>query len=161
VGVADDWLLIFVGIAAVVVVLSTKAPASEADVEQARQDLISAVRAISEIGAGISLAVQGERLSGQTKNVARHLARLLALGAVGGVPSGEPPKKNDDDDKHWWNEIKGSLKQIQQAIKGASRKQVLRELLKFEWTEEEITEITAKLAEAAKIMGEETPPFLP
>jgi RHS repeat-associated protein len=88
---------------------------------------------------------------------------LVLPGALSGrgVPSGEPPKRDNRDDKHWWKEIKGSLRELQQAIKGASRKQVLRELLKEGFTEEQIAEITKALAEAAKLMGEKKPFFLP
>ena len=105
--------------------------------------------------------VQGDRASGQLTNIARHLARLLALGGVGGVPSGEPPKNNNDDDNHWWSEIKGSIQQFLQAVKGASRKQIIRELLKRGWTEDEIAEIVDKLKEAGRLMGEDPPDLLP
>ena len=107
------------------------------------------------------LAIQGPRLAGQVRNVGRHLARLLALGAVGGVPSGEPPKNDNRNDKHWWKEVLASLKQIQQAIGLASRKQVLRELLKQGITEEQVGDIATGLSEAAKMLGEDVPPFLP
>jgi hypothetical protein len=77
------------------------------------------------------------------------------------MPSGEPPKNNNDNDNHWWTEIKAFLQAIQQAIKGASRRQVIRELLKQGFTEEQIAEIEAKLIEAARMMGEQPPTFLP
>src|SRR5262249_51587577 len=74
--------------------------------------------AASQLGTSGALAVQGARAAGQLRNVARHLARLLAQSSVGGVPSGEPPKKNDRDDQHWWSEIKASLKEFRQALRG-------------------------------------------
>jgi hypothetical protein len=94
-----------------------------------------------------------------TTKAAEHLARLLGLASVGGVPPGEPPG-NGDGDKHWWHEIKAFLKNIQDSHKGASYKQVMRELLK-EFTEEQIDDIALRLVEAAKKMGERPPPFLP
>lgn len=127
--------------------------------EERRQ--LDAARAATEVAAITVLAIQGPRLAGQVRNVGRHLARLLALGAVGGVPSGEPPKNDNRNDKHWWKEVLASLKQIQQAIGSASRKQVLRELLKQGITEGQIDEIATGLSEAAKMIGEDVPRFLP
>ena len=89
-----------------------------------------------------------------------HLARLLVLASVGGHPPEEPPKKNNNDDKHWWSEIKASLKNFSQAMKGASRKQVLRELLK-DYSEAQIAEIEAALARAEEMMGETIGRILP
>lgn len=80
---------------------------------------------------------------------------------MGGIPPDEDPKWNNDTDNHWWKEIRAYLKAIQQAIKGASRKQVLRELLKEGFTEAQILEIEAALDEAARELGSEPPPFLP
>jgi hypothetical protein len=108
-----------------------------------------------------AMAMQGPRAAGQLTNVARHLARLLGRSAVGGVPSGEPPKNNNDNDKHWWSEIKASLRQFWQAIKGASRKQVLGQLLKFGYTESQISEIQSALKAAAELMEESVDDLLP
>ena len=111
--------------------------------------------------ASLAVAVQGDRAEGQVRNVGTHLARLLVRGSVGGMPSGEPPKCNNDCNNHWWKEILGSLRELQQAIKGASRKQVMRELLKRGFTEAQLEEIAKALPEAAKLMGENAPKFLP
>lgn len=123
--------------------------------------LIYAAASHSESQAHMATAVQGDRLAGNTKQLGIHLARLLGAASVGGQPSGEPPKKDDRNDKHWWGEIKAVLKNIRQAIGGASRKQVIRALLNEGFTEEQIAELEAKLAEAARMMGEEPPPFIP
>jgi hypothetical protein len=45
------------------------------------------------------------------------------------APAKAPPKKDDRDDNHWWKEIKASVQRFFSATKGASRKQVMRELL--------------------------------
>jgi hypothetical protein len=161
VGVADDPLLILVGIAALAVLVATKPAAPEPDLEDAWRKIANDLQKLGEIGTGIMMAVQGPRAAGQLTNIARHLARLLALSSVGGVPSGEPPKKDDKDDKHWWSEIKGSIQQFRQAIKGASRKQVLRELIKLGFTEAQIAEIEAALTRAAEQMGEVIGNLLP
>jgi hypothetical protein len=115
----------------------------------------------AELAIETALAVQRPQLEGHVKNIAKHLARILGRSSVGGIPPGEDPKWNKETDNHWWKEVRASLKAIQQAIKGASRKQVLRELLKKEFTEAQILEIEAALAEAARELGNELPPFLP
>jgi hypothetical protein len=161
VGVADDPLLILVGIAMLAVLIATSPKAPQADMDDAWRRVAEDLRQLGEIGTGIAMAVQGPRAAGQLTNIARHLARLLALGGVGGVPSGEPPKNNNDNDKHWWSEIKGSIAQFLQAIKGASRKQVMRELIKQGFTEAQIAEIEAALARAAQQMGETIGNLLP
>ncbi|NJR43393.1 MAG: hypothetical protein HC767_12765 [Akkermansiaceae bacterium] len=74
------------------------------------------------------------------------------------APHFEDP--GDDNDNHWWKEIKGFLKNVASATKGASRKQVLRELRR-RFSDDQIIEIEAKLAEAATKMGENPPPFIP
>ena len=105
-------------------------------------------------------AIQTEKLLGNTRQMAMHLARLLRLSEVGGMPPEEDPDPGNDNDKHWWKEIKAFIKNIQQAIKGASRKQIMRELRK-KFTEEQIIDIERRLIEAAKKIGEEPPQFLP
>jgi hypothetical protein len=160
-GAADDPLLILVGIAALAVMIMTAPPAPQRDLDEAWRRVGESLRDLGQIGTGIAMAIQGPRAAGQLTNIARHLARLLALGSVGGVPSGEPPKNNNDDDPHWWTEIKGSVRQFLQAIKGASRKQVMRELIKHGFTEAQIAEIEAALARAAEQMGEAIGNLLP
>ena len=161
VGTVDDPLLILVGIAALAVIIATAPPAPQRDLDEAWRRIGDSLRELGEIGTGITMAIQGPRAAGQLTNIARHLARLLALAAVGGVASGEPPKNNNDDDPHWWTEIKASVRQFLQAIKGASRKQVIRELLKEGFTEAEIAEIEAALARAGETMGETIGNLLP
>jgi hypothetical protein len=109
----------------------------------------------------VAMAINGEKLDGETRQLAIHLARLLRLSDVGGMPPNEPPDPGHDNDRHWWHCIKTYLKNIQSALKDGSRKQALRELLKRGFTEEQIVEIERRLAEAAGQMGEDAPPFLP
>ena len=119
-------------------------------------------------GSG-ALAIQRGQLVSNTARTAEHLARLLRLSDVGGVPPGEDPDPGHDNDKHWWQEIKNFLKAVRQAIKkGAgthSRKQALRELAKghkgHKFTEAQIREIERRIIEAAKKMGDSVPDFLP
>ncbi|WNZ27940.1 S8 family serine peptidase [Leptolyngbya sp. NK1-12] len=136
------------------------------------------IQLISQISGSASQALEGFRglvedvvqqnffpintgkLFGETTKLAQHLARYLRVSSVGGIPSGEPPDPSEDPENHWWREIKAFLKNIQTAIKGATRKQVLRELRK-KFTDEQIEEIERALAEVAKRRGEPTPPFLP
>jgi hypothetical protein len=152
--------VVFAGI--LIAALFSAAPKPDPQkVEAALDHLRDTIAQFIEPAAGITLAVQGERLAGNTRQLAIHLARLLALASVGGAPSGEPPKKDNRDDKHWWTEIKSFLGQIKQALKGASRKQAIRELVRQGFTEEQIAEIEARLVDAARAMGEEPPPFLP
>lgn len=161
IGTVDDVALPLLGLAALITLVATRPRPSEVDLDSAWQNVVGALKDLSGAGAGIVLAVQGERLAGNTRQLATHLARLLGLGSVGGVPSGEPPKRNNDDDPHWWSEIKSFLKAIGQSIKGASRKQIMRELLRRGFTEEQILEIERRLIEAAAKFGERPPPFLP
>jgi Domain of unknown function (DUF4157) len=161
VGVADDPLLILVGIGMLATMLMTRAPASDQQLAQAWSRVTGALQTVAAAGTTlVMLKLNGDRLRGNTEQLAVHLARILALASVGGMPSGEPPKNNNDNDPHWWKEIKAFLKNIRSAIGDASRKQVLRELRK-KFTEEQILEIERMLAEAAKRMGEPPPPFLP
>lgn len=160
IGVADDVLLPFLGLAALATLVLTSSPASQEELNHAANELAAALEALSQAGVtALAVAVNGAKLCSNTRRLAEHLARLLGLGSVGGVPSGEPPG-NGDGDKHWWHEIKAFLKNIQDGLKGASYKQVMRELLK-DFTEEQIDDIALRLVEAAKKMGERPPPFLP
>jgi hypothetical protein len=161
VGVADDPALIFIGIGILAALLLTQAPASDRQLAQAWSRVTASLQAVAAAGEVlVALRIKGGQLRGNTEQLAVHLARLLGLGSVGGVPSGEPPKNNNDDDSHWWKEIKAFLKNIKSAIGDARHKQVLRELSK-RFTEEQILEIERRLAEAAKRMGEPPPPFIP
>jgi hypothetical protein len=153
VGVADDLAIPFVIVGAKVVKL---------DFGPAQKAVEAALREMTDLLAiSAAIAVQGPRAAGQLGNVAVHLARLLVLASVGGHPPGEPPKKNKDNDNHWWTEIKASIKNFFQATKGASRKQIMRELVKAGYTEAEIAEIEATLAQAEAQMGETVGPLLP
>ena len=105
-------------------------------------------------------AINIKNLLGNTRPLAQHLARLLRLPQVGGVPPEEDPDPGNNNDKHWWKEIKTFLKNIQQAIKNASRSQVMRDL-RTEYTDEQILDIEKRLKEAAQKMGEDIPPFPP
>lgn len=161
VGVADDPLLIIVGLGMLATWLLTRSPPSDAQLQGAWSSLVDAIKAVATAGEVlIALKLNGDKIRGNTERLAEHLARILAIAAVGGVPSGEPPKNNNDNDPHWWKEIKAFLKNIRDGIGDASRKQVMRELRK-KFSEEQIAEIERRLIEAAQRMGEPPPPFLP
>jgi hypothetical protein len=165
VGVADDVAIPFVVVGAIVLTgiaaFSGGPKPTMLDYAPARKAVEAALRQMTDLlGISTAMAVQGERARGQIKNLAKHLARLLVLASVGGHPPEEPPKKNNDDDKHWWSEIKASLKNFLQATKGASHKQVLRELLKY-YSEAQLAEIEAALARAEELMGENIGKILP
>lgn len=165
IGIADDVAIPFVIIGAAVLsaaaIFSGGSKPQILDYGPARAKVDAVLRQMTDLlNISKAMAVQGPRAAGQLGNVAVHLARLLALAAVGGRPSGEPPKRNNDDDKHWWSEIKASLKNFFQATKGASRKQIMRELLKY-YSEEQIAEIEAALANAETQMGEQVGRILP
>lgn len=158
VGVADDVAIPFVVVGAIILTgiaaLSGGPKPTMLDYAPAKNAVQSALRQMTDLLAiSTAMAINGEGARGQISNVAVHLARLLALASVGGHPPNEPPKKNDDNDKHWWSEIKGSFRKYLQATKGASRKQIMRELLKG-YTEAEIAEIEQALARAEEMMGE-------
>lgn len=158
VGVADDVAIPFVVVGAIaltgIAAFSGGPKPTMLDYAPARKAVEAALRQMTDLLAiSTAMAVQGARARGQIKNVAIHLARLLAVASVGGHPPNEPPKKNNDDDKHWWSEIKASLKNFLQATKGASRKQIMRELLKY-YSEAQLAEIEAALARAEEMMGE-------
>ena len=113
-----------------------------------------------------NLATNGVRdpksLGTHTRRVAEHLARLLRLSEVGGVPPGEDPDPGNDNDNHWWKEILNFLQSIQRNIRGASRRQVMKALKDRGFTEQQILDIERRLAEAAEyIFGQNPPPFLP
>jgi hypothetical protein len=161
IGVADDWLLPVIGLGLLATYLFTRSPASNQELAQSWSQVTSSIKAAAAAGTGlIALKINGERIRGNTQRLAEHLARLLRLTNVGGVPSGEPPSPNNDNDPHWWTEIKAFLKNIATGMGDASRKQVMRELQK-KFTEEQILEIERRLIEAAKKVGEDPPPFLP
>ncbi|MEQ1571484.1 MAG: hypothetical protein ABMA64_38005 [Myxococcota bacterium] len=160
IGVADDPLLILLGLAALVTLVATRPPASSIEVDQAWNALSQSLRTVAQLGTGlVVLKINGEKIRGNTEQLAVHLARLLGRGSVGGSPSGEPPG-NGENDPHWWKEIKAFLKNIRDGIGDGSRKQVMRELLK-RFTPEQVAEIEQALIEAAKKMGETPPTFLP
>jgi hypothetical protein len=165
VGVADDVAIPFVVVGAIaltgIAAFSGGPKPTMLDYAPARKAVEAALRQMTDLLAiSTAMAVQGERARGQIKNVAMHLARLLVLASVGGHPPDEPPKKNNNNDKHWWSEIKASLKNFFQATKGASRKQILRELLK-DYSEAQIAELEAALTRAEEMMGENIGKVLP
>jgi hypothetical protein len=164
IGIADDVAIPFVIIGAAAlsaVALFTGGPKPRVlDYGSAKAKVEAAVRMMHDLVAiSAAMAVQGKQAAGQLSNVAVHLARLLVLGSVGGHPPGKghPPKKNDRDDKKWWKEIKASLDNYFQAFKGASRKQIMRELLKY-YTEDQIAEIEAALLRAEELMKQSIGP---
>jgi hypothetical protein len=103
--------------------------------------------------------IDGDNIRGNAEQLAIHLARLLRLSEVGGEPPDEDPDPGNDNDNHWWKEIKTFVKNILKASKGASRRQVFRELMKRSkgkggYTEEQILDMERRLVEAAAKMGE-------
>jgi hypothetical protein len=165
IGVANDVAIPFVIVGAAAlsaIALASGGPKPVTlDYGPARSKIEAALRQMTDLVAvSAAMAVQGPRAAGQLSNIAVHLARLLALASVGGRPSGEPPKKNDRDDKHWWAEIKASLKNYLQATREASNKQIKRELLKY-FKEAELVEIEAALIRAEQMMGEKIGRLLP
>ena len=162
VGIADDPLLILVGMGMLAVWMATAGPASNRELQHGWEALTATIERMVLMGTTlVALRLKGEQLRGNTKQLAIHLARLLALGSLAGMSSGEPPG-NGDDDGHWWTEIKAFLKNIRKALGGASRKQAIRELIrKGTFTEEAILALERALVKAAEKMGEPPPPFLP
>lgn len=165
VGVADDVAIPFVVVGAIVLTgiaaLSGGPKPTMLDYAPAKKAVEAALRQMTDLLAiSTALAVQTDRARGQIRNIATHLARILVLASVGGHPPGEPPKKNNGTDKHWWSEIKASLKNFLQATKGASRKQIMRELLRY-YSEDQIAEIEAALARAEEMMEENIGRILP
>ena len=141
--------------------------------------LRDALLAIAVIGIGVAaligkqnngvndliFSIKGPQLGGNAKKLAQHLARLLRLEEVGGMPPDEDPDPGEDNDEHWWVEIEAFLKNIKQALKGtkgktASRKQALRELEKQGITQENVVDIERRLLEAAKKMKRPKPDFI-
>ncbi|MEM8639811.1 MAG: hypothetical protein AAGG51_13495 [Cyanobacteria bacterium P01_G01_bin.54] len=102
-------------------------------------------------------------LVGNTRQLAQHLARLLRLRRVGGQPPFEPPDPGNYNDNHWWSEIKNKfLKPIQHSVERASRRQAEIILQKDGgFTPAQIADIERRLIEAANMMDDAVPPFLP
>lgn len=165
IGIADDVAIPFVVIAAAALSAYALLKNSTAEVlnyEPAREAVQAALREMTDLLAVSSaMAVQGAQAAGQVGHLAEHLARILGVAAVGGVPSGEPPKKNDRDDEHWWTEIKAAVKNFMQATKRGSLKQIMRELAKRGFGQKEMAEIEAMLKKAGEMMGEDLGPLLP
>jgi hypothetical protein len=160
IGVADDIAIPFVIVGAATlsaIALVTAGPKPQIlDYGPAKAPVEAALRKMTDLVAiSKAMAIQGRQATGQLAIIAIHLARLLAVASVGGQPPGEDPKKNKDNDKHWWTEIKAAAKNFFQATKGASRKQIMRELLKAGYTEAEIAEIEAHLLKAEQLMAEQ------
>lgn len=107
--------------------------------------------------AALATAIDGESVNSLLVNTAQHLARLLELEQVGGVPPGEPPDKRNH--KHWWREIKTFVKNIRQKLKSCqSRKQLMASLKSATKhaprTLEQVADIEARLLEAARMMDD-------
>ncbi|HYO57429.1 hypothetical protein [Archangium sp.] len=130
------------------------------------RDAIEAAQAIDSMAdsATQATAIDGESINSQLVHIARHLALILELEQVGGVPPGEPPNKQTHG--HWWREIKTAARNIQQKLKNCrSRNQLMASLGKARnhpaRTPEQIADIEARLAEAARKMGEQIGELLP
>ncbi|QRN98154.1 hypothetical protein JRI60_03515 [Archangium violaceum] len=134
-------------------------------VERVR-DAAEATQAIANLedSATQATAIDGESINSQLIHIARHLALILELDQVGGVPPGEPPNKRTH--RHWWREIKTAVRNIQQKMKNCrSRNQLMASLGKARnqppRTPEQIADIEARLAMVARMMGEEIGELLP
>ncbi len=154
IGVADDPLLIVLGLAAIAVLIFTNSPAGKEAISQA---WLALGRSLQDLSAALSTVLMaqavGEQVRGNTEVMALHLARLLGE-PVGGKGPDEPRDPNNF--KHWWKEIKAFLKNIKD--KGLSPKQLMRELGK-KFSAEEIASIRDALRRAAEQMGESPPDF--
>ncbi|MDB9518154.1 hypothetical protein PN466_14480 [Roseofilum reptotaenium CS-1145] len=121
---------------------------------------------INNIVDNLILKIKGKELVSQTEKLAEHLARLLRLENVGGIPPDEDPDPGTYNDNHWWGEIKGFAGNANKALKGkkgstASRKQALREFESRGITEEKLLDIEKRLVEAAQKMQQPKPDFIP
>jgi hypothetical protein len=109
-------------------------------------------------------AIDGESINSQLVHVGRHLALILELEQVGGMPPGEPPNKQTHG--HWWREIKTAARNIRQKLKHCrSRNQLMAAIGKARnhpaRTLEQIADIEARFAEVARKMGEDVGELLP
>lgn len=144
-------------------------PATTSSARQAVEkvrDATEAAQAIANLedSATLATAIDGESINSQLIHIARHLALMLELDQVGGVPPGEPPNKQTH--KHWWREIKTAVRNIHQKMKNCrSRNQLMAALGKARnqpsRTPEQIADIEARLSMAARMMGEEIGELLP
>ncbi|KFA89095.1 hypothetical protein [Archangium violaceum] len=129
-------------------------------------DAVRAARTIDSAmdSATLAAAIDGESVNSQLVHIARHLALILELEQVGGIPPGEPPNKQTHG--HWWREIKTAVRNIHQKLKNCrSRSQLMASLGRARnhpaRTPEQIADIEARLAEAARKMGEQLGELLP
>ncbi len=98
----------------------------------------------------------GDAIRGNTRELARHLARIL-----GSDVAGMPPDHQEDPERdrpHWWKEVLNFIKEV--AKHALKPKQLGRELSK-EFTKEQIQEIIAALKRAAEFLGKDPPDFPP
>jgi hypothetical protein len=119
-----------------------------------------------EVAAGtvlLATAIDGGALDSYLKHVASHLALILAVDQVGGIPPPDKPPR-EQTRSHWWREVKAAMKNLKQVLKKCrSRRQMLAALRNVANapTELQIADIEARLAEAAQKMGDTVDELLP
>ena len=136
---------------------------------QAAEDAVNVIRVGSaatpdESTATLANAIDGETVNSQLVHSAEHLALILELKEVGGVPPSKPPK--EETNKHWWREVKTAVRTIHRELKNCrSRRQLFAALGKARnrapRTPEQVADIEARLIEAAKKMGESVEELIP
>ncbi len=145
------------------------APSREGALEKAAGDALKRLEAEagtaaepSFSNASLATAIDGKKLNSYLKHVARHLARILNLEEVGGIPPGE--EFREETQRHWWREVKDATKNIQQVLKRCrSRRQIVAALSNVTdaLTEAQIADVEARLLEATRKMGDEVGELLP
>lgn len=129
-----------------------------------RQSVETALDASKHAESAIqSTAVDGKSVNSQLNVIAEHLALILGLEQIGGIKRPDKAPR-EETRKHWWNEVKTAMQNIRQELKRCrSRKQLISALEKRRnaFTPAQITDIEARLAEAALLMGEEVGELLP
>ncbi len=133
------------------------APGAQGAVRRAAEDAVNMVKAGShEPDVTLASALDGGKLSSLLEHLARHLARILELEQVGGIPPEEAPREQAK--RHWWAEVKTAVKNIRQALKRCkSRRQMISALRSAAsmFTEAQIADIETRLLQAAEKMGDE------
>ena len=143
------------------------APQHEGIVQQIADDAVNVLKLGStadnaEQNVSLATAIDGKKLNSYLKHVARHLARILDLREVGGVPPEEPHRAETVN--HWWGEVKDAMKNIHQVLKRCkSRRQIMSALraISGALTESQIADIEARLPQAARKMGDAVGELLP
>jgi hypothetical protein len=111
----------------------------------------------------LATAIDGGALDSYLRHVASHLALILAVEQVGGIPPPDKPPR-EQTRSHWWREVKAAMKNLKQVLKKCrSRRQMLSALRNVSNapTESQIADIEVRLTEAARKMGDTVDELLP